>query len=64
VQEVFRFFHDSSLVVWDGTRYTGGGDIKAFWKALPSTSHDVKSLDAQPISGSVQGAACECALTL
>jgi len=41
LQETYRFFHDHSVVVWDGTRVSGSNDMKAFWKLIPSTQHDV-----------------------
>lgn len=40
---------DSSLLVWNGNGYSGIENIKKFFKELPSTEHELKTVDAQPI---------------
>jgi len=48
-EEVFHFYRESSVLIWNGHRKSGINEIKSFNKSLPSSKHDIKSADAQPI---------------
>jgi len=49
-EQLHQFFLAHSVVVWEGTAVTGLESIQEFFKrVLPSTSHNVKSVDVQPI---------------
>jgi len=47
-------YRDSSVLIWNGYRKTGVNEIKALQKQLPSSKHEVKSVDAQPIFFNVE----------
>jgi len=53
-EEVSNLYRDQSILIWNGHRKTGVNEIKTLNKALPSSKHDIKSTDAQPIFFNVE----------
>ncbi len=40
---------ETAILVWNGTSVAGSTDIQKFLEKLPSSEHNITSLDAQPI---------------
>ncbi|CAO1439063.1 unnamed protein product [Diamesa hyperborea] len=55
-KNIAGLYMESSLLVWNGNGYSGIENIKKFFKELPSTEHELKTVDAQPI---IDGAVSE-----
>jgi len=47
--ETHKFFHEHGVITWDGNRASGQQEVQQWWKMMPSTHHDVRTFDSQPI---------------
>eukprot|EP01117_Protostelium_nocturnum_P006610 TRINITY_DN237_c0_g1_i2.p1 TRINITY_DN237_c0_g1~~TRINITY_DN237_c0_g1_i2.p1 ORF type:complete len:107 (+),score=29.03 TRINITY_DN237_c0_g1_i2:490-810(+) len=48
-KEIFRFYRDNSIAVWNGTPMAGSSAISEFYKKMPTTKHLIDSIDCHPI---------------
>lgn len=46
---IARLYLDTGLLTWNGNGITGNESIQKFFIDLPTTSHQITTLDAQPI---------------
>ena len=51
-----RLYMDTGLLVWNGNGKKGKEFIEKFFQELPSTEHNLTTLDAQPIIDDAVGA--------
>lgn len=49
LQVVSKMYMDKATLLWNGNTVTGVEEIGKFFDGLPSTYHQVESLDAQPL---------------
>lgn len=50
---ISKLYLDTGLLVWNGNGINGNEKIQKFLMDLPASSHNLKTLDAQPISESL-----------
>eukprot|EP01087_Luapelamoeba_hula_P015299 TRINITY_DN4554_c0_g1_i1.p1 TRINITY_DN4554_c0_g1~~TRINITY_DN4554_c0_g1_i1.p1 ORF type:complete len:148 (-),score=26.85 TRINITY_DN4554_c0_g1_i1:23-466(-) len=49
--ELYRFYRDDSIIIWNGTPKKGVASLNEFFKQLPPTKHTITSIDSHPIAG-------------
>lgn len=42
---------ETAVLVWNGSSVSGNTEIQAFLEKLPTSEHQIVSLDAQPLHG-------------
>jgi len=47
--QMSRLYLDNAIVVWNGNGTTGKDNIQKYFQDLPSTEHNITTLDAQPV---------------
>ncbi|XP_012285182.1 NTF2-related export protein [Orussus abietinus] len=48
---ISRLYLDSAILIWNGNGVEGKDQIQKFLMDLPSSTHSIVTLDAQPITG-------------
>ena len=48
--EIGHFFKENSIIIWDGKKLSSLNMINQFFKELPSTKHNISSIDVHSIS--------------
>ncbi|XP_014484145.1 PREDICTED: NTF2-related export protein [Dinoponera quadriceps] len=46
-----RMYMDTANLIWNGNGVEGKDNIQKFWTDLPTSVHNILTLDAQPITG-------------
>jgi len=49
--ELYRFYKEDSVVLWNGNAKRGLQSLNEFFKQLPPTKHEVTSVDCHPMPG-------------
>ncbi len=49
--EVFRFYREDSVLIWNGNAKKGLQTLRDFFQQLPPSTHNIQSIDCQPIAG-------------
>ncbi|XP_051163495.1 NTF2-related export protein [Leptopilina boulardi] len=48
---ISKLYLDTATMIWNGNGVDGKDAIQKFWIELPSSDHNIITLDAQPITG-------------
>jgi hypothetical protein len=49
--ELFRFYREDSVLIWNGNAKKGLQTLRDFFQQLPPSTHNIQSIDCQPIAG-------------
>merc|ERR1711879_1036314 len=48
--ELFRFYREDSVLIWNGNAKKGLQTLRDFFQQLPPSTHNIQSIDCQPIA--------------
>merc|ERR1711991_1144219 len=58
--DLYKFYADSSILLWNGRKIVGKGQIDLFFKELPNTKHDINCLDCHFIEADIKSILVSC----